>query len=136
MAITKTVLAKDNRKAIVRVTATGTNENVTIDIDSDLKLTNETITSSALKVAIQKIEYSCEAAKDITVVRNSVLVATVHPGAPKIETSIQDEGNQDIVVTFSGKGMILLHLSKMGGFNDPVETPEFGAYDDQTAVGS
>ena len=136
MAITKTVLAKDNRKAIVRVTATGTNENVTIDIDSDLKLTNETITTSALKVAIQKIEYSCEAAKDITVVRNSVLVATVHPGAPKIETSIQDEGNQDIVVTFSGKGMILLHLSKMGGFNDPVETPEFGAYDDQTAVGS
>ena len=136
MAITKTVLAKDNRKAIVRVTATGTNENVTIDIDSDLKLTNETITTSALKVAIQKIEYSCEAAKDITVVRNSVLVATVHPGAPKIETSIQDEGDQDIVVTFSGKGMILLHLSKMGGFNDPVETPEFGAYDDQTAVGS
>ena len=136
MAITKTVLAKDNRKAIVRVTATGSNENVTIDIDSDLKLTNETITSSALKVAIQKIEYSCEAAKDITVVRNSVLVATVHPGAPKIETSIQDEGDQDIVVTFSGKGMILLHLSKMGGFNDPVETPEFGAYDDQTAVGS
>ena len=136
MAITKTVLAKDNRKAIVRVTATGTNENVTIDIDSDLKLTNETITSSALKVAIQKIEYSCQAAQDITVVRNSVLVATVHPGAPKIETSIQDEGDQDIVVTFSGKGMILLHLSKMGGFNDPVETPEFGAYDDQTAVGS
>ena len=129
MAITKTVLAKDNRKAIVRVTATGSNENVTIDIDSDLKLTNETITSSALKVAIQKIEYSCEAAKDITVVRNSVLVATVAPGAPKIETSIQDEGAQDIVVTF-------LHLSKMGGFNDPVETPEFGAYDDQTAVGS
>ena len=136
MAITKTVLAKDNRKAIVRVTATGSNENVTIDIDSDLKLTNETITSSALKVAIQKIEYSCEAAKDITVVRNSVLVATVAPGAPKIETSIQDEGDQDIVVTFSGKGMILLHLSKMGGFNDPVETPEFGAYDDQTSVGS
>ena len=136
MAITKTVLAKDNRKAIVRVTATGSNENVTIDIDSDLKLTNETITSSALKVAIQKIEYSCEAAKDITVVRNSVLVATVAPGAPKIETSIQDEGDQDIVVTFSGKGMILLHLSKMGGFNDPVETPECGAYDDQTAVGS
>ena len=111
MAITKTVLAKDNRKAIVRVTATGSNENVTIDIDSDLKLTNETITSSALKVAIQKIEYSCEAAKDITVVRNSVLVATVAPGAPKIETSIQDEGDQDIVVTFSGKGMILRHLS-------------------------
>ena len=136
MAITKTVLAKDNRKAIVRVTATVTNENVTIDIDADLKLTNETITTSALKVAIQKIEYSCEAAKDITVVRNSVLVATVHPGAPKIETSIQDEGNQDIVVTFGGKGMILLHLSKMGGFNDPVETPEFGAYDDQDAVGS
>ena len=84
MAITKTVLAKDNRKAIVRVTATGSNENVTIDIDADLKLTNETITSSALKVAIQKIEYSCEAAKDITVVRNSVLVATVAPGAPKL----------------------------------------------------
>ena len=135
MAIVKTVLAKDNRKAIVRVTATSAG-NATIDIDSDLKLTNETITSSALKVAIQKIEYSCEAAKDITVVRNSVLVATVHPGAPKIETSIQDEGDQDIVVTFSGKGMIILHLSKMGGFNDPVETPEFGAYDDQTAVGS
>ena len=135
MAIVKTVLAKDNRKAIVRVTATSAG-NATIDIDSDLKLTNETITSSALKVAIQKIEYSCQAAQDITVVRNSVLVATVHPGAPKIETSIQDEGNSDIVVTFSGKGMILLHLSKMGGFNDPVETPEFGAYDDQTAVGS
>tara|TARA_A100001035_G_C27704608_1_gene464215 strand:- start:641 stop:1048 length:408 start_codon:yes stop_codon:yes gene_type:complete len=135
MAIVKTVLAKDNRKAIVRVTATSAG-NATIDIDADLKLTNETITSSALKVAIQKIEYSCQAAQDITVVRNSVLVATVHPGAPKIETSIQDEGDQDIVVTFSGKGMILLHLSKMGGFNDPVETPEFGAYDDQTAVGS
>lgn len=135
MAIVKTVLAKDNRKAIVRVTATSAG-NATIDIDSDLKLTNETISSSALKVAIQKIEYSCQAAQDITVVRNSVLVATVHPGAPKIETSIQDEGNSDIVVTFSGKGMILLHLSKMGGFNDPVETPEFGAYDDQTAVGS
>lgn len=135
MAIVKTVLAKDNRKAIVRVTATSAG-NATIDIDADLKLTNETITSSKLKVAIQKIEYSCQAAQDITVVRNSVLVATVHPGAPKIETSIQDEGDQDIVVTFSGKGMILLHLSKMGGFNDPVETPEFGAYDDQTAVGS
>ena len=135
MAIVKTVLAKDNRKAIVRVTATSAG-NATIDIDADLKLTNETITSSALKVAIQKIEYSCQAAQDITVVRNSVLVATVHPGAPKIETSIQDEGDQDIVVTFGGKGMILLHLSKMGGFNDPVETPEFGSYDDQTAVGS
>ena len=65
MAITKTVLAKDNRKAIVRVTATSAG-NGTIDIDADLKLTNETITTSALKVAIQKIEYSCQAAQDIT----------------------------------------------------------------------
>ena len=97
MAIVKTVLAKDNRKAIVRVTATSAG-NATIDIDADLKLTNETITSSALKVAIQKIEYSCQAAQDITVVRNSVLVATVAPGAPKIETSIQDEGDQDCLL--------------------------------------
>ena len=40
MAIVKTVLAKDNRKAIVRVTATSAG-NATIDIDADLKLTNE-----------------------------------------------------------------------------------------------
>ncbi len=135
MAIVKTVLAKDNRKAIVRVTATSAG-NGTIDIDADLKLTNETITSSALKVAISKIEHSCQAAQDITVVRNSVLVAHVAPGATKVETSLQDQGNQDIVVTFSGKGMVILHLSKMGGFNDPVETPQFGAYDNETAVGS
>ena len=34
MAIVKTVLAKDNRKAIVRVTATSAG-NATIDIDAD-----------------------------------------------------------------------------------------------------
>jgi len=135
MAIVKTVLAKDNRKAIVRVTATSAG-NATIDIDADLKLTNETITSGKLKVAIQKIESSIQHSHECTIVRNSVLSAALYPASQKIETSIQDEGSSDVVVTFSGKGMVILHLSKMGGFNDPVEDSIFGAHDDPAAVGS
>ena len=47
------------------------------------------------------------------------------------------QNTSDIVVTIAGaEAQLYLTLRKIGGYASKVETAVYGAYDDQTAVGS
>jgi hypothetical protein len=135
MAATKTVTKKTNKDAIVRIVATAANDTSTIDLQTDLKLTNETL-GAAQKVYISAAYFSTAA--NVSLTRNSVVVANYFGGGDHIDAEwvLTDQETHDIVVTFGGAGMILLHLKKIDGYNDPIETAAFGIYDDETVVGS
>ena len=135
MAATKTVTKKTNKDAIVRIVATTANDTATIDLQTDLKLTNETL-GAAQKVYVSAAFFST--ASNVSLTRNSVVVANYFGNGNIIDSEwvLTDQETHDIVVTFGGAGTLMLHLKKVDGYNDPIETAAFGIYDDETVVGS
>lgn len=135
MAATKTVLKNTALDAIVRVVATAANDTSTIDLQTDLKMTNETL-GDTQTVYIVGMKYSTGG--NVLVVRNSVTQYNVFGDGDVIDAEwvSKDQATDDIVLTFSAAGTIILHLKKVNGYNNPVETAIFGAHDDETAVGS
>ena len=80
----------------------------------------------------------------ITITRNSVNILTLN-GADAGDLDFSAgygfvdniENTSDVVVTVAGaEAQVYLTLRKVGGYATKVETAVFGAYDDQTAVGS
>lgn len=138
MAAVKTVLKKTTNKVIVRVTATTAADSATIDLQTDCKLTNETLVAGADSqlVNISKVFWST--GTDVKLERNEVLVSHFFGGGVVDESDwvIADQQSKDIVITFSGPGTIMLLLSKVAGFNTPIEDAQFGGGDNPTAVGS
>lgn len=135
MAVTKTVLKNTAYDAIVRVVATAANDTSTITLNSDLKMADETLGASQV-VYISAAKYS--SASNVTVARNSVTQYAFFGDGQILDAEWVSKENptNDIVVTFGGAGMVILHLKKVSGYNNPVETAIYGAHDDQTAVGS
>ena len=135
MAATKTVLKNTAYDAIVRIVATAASDTSTIDLQTDLKMANETI-GATQTVYISGIAGSSSAS---TVVARNAVTQYVLDGNGQLleaEWASKDQATSDIDVTFGAAGMVLLHLKKVNGYNNPVETPTFGAYDNETAVGS
>jgi hypothetical protein len=135
MAATKTVIKKTNKDAIIRIVATANSDTSTIDLQTDLKLTNETLGANQ-KVYVTAAFFST--ASNVSLTRNSVVVANYFGGGDHIDSEwvLTDQETHDIVVTFGGAGMILLHLKKIDGYNDPIETEAFGIKDNPAVVGS
>jgi hypothetical protein len=116
MAITKSVIKLTHQEAYVKViNDTAGPASVTIDLDVDLKKTNETI-SGALDVRLSTVEYAVAAASKI--VRNAVNVLQLpaqHGTFEHLTCNDATQSGQDLVVTMD-QGTVVIRLLKVSGF--------------------
>lgn len=137
MAAVKTVLKKTTNKVVIRVIATTSEDTATIDLQTDCKMPNETL-SGTQRVNIIYSQWS--SATNIKLQRGDPVITVANyfgTGVNEIpQFSIVDQNDQDIVVTFGGAGMLMVELTKVDGFNTPIEDASFGGGDDPTVVGS
>jgi hypothetical protein len=142
MAVTKTVLKNTNQESVVKVA--GTAAAATIDISVDLLASTQALDGATQTVNIIGLVWTGATDGIITITRNSVVITTLQANAAGMlyfdgQSMIPDtiQNTSDIVVTISGaQAECWIRLRKVGGFASKVETAVFGAYDDQTAVGS
>lgn len=136
MSAVKSVLKKTTNKVVVRLIATSPNDTATIDLQTDCKMPNETL-SGTQRVNIIYSQWST--GTDIKVERGDPAITVARyfgTGTNEIpQFSIVDQNDGDIVVTFAGPGMLMLELTKVEGFNTPIEDASFGGGDDPTKVG-
>lgn len=135
MAATKTVTKLTTTDAIVRIVATAAADTSTIDLSTDLKMTNETLATDQSVYVTAVLTSTNDSVK---LVRNAVTVADLYGSNQFLEAewALVDQSTHDIVVTFAGPGTIIMHLKKVAGYNTPFETASFGSYDNPNAVGS
>jgi hypothetical protein len=142
MAVRKTILKNTNQEAIVKIA--GTAAAATIDISADILAATQALAGDTQTVNIVGAKWHGLSGSTITVTRNSVNILTLPGDAPHdidmaagsgfVDT---EENTSDIVVTIAGaEAQCYLILRKVGGYATKVETAVYGAYDDQTAVGS
>ena len=138
MAAVKTVLKKTTNKVIVRITATTANDTATIDLQTDCKMTNETLVAGADSQVVNIADMFWTTSSSVKIERNTALIADLHGGGQAMEAEwvLADQASKDIVVTFAGAGTLILVLTKVSGFNTPIEDAQFGGGDDATAVGA
>ena len=138
MAVTKTVLKNTNQETIIKVA--GTAASSTIDLQTDCLATTQALSGATHTANIVACKWCGLNNSTITVTRNSVNILTLN-GADAGDLDFSAgygfvdniENTSDVVVTVAGAD---LTLRKVGGYATKVETAVFGAYDDQTAVGS
>lgn len=122
MAARKVIQKLTHNEANVKVT-NATADNVTITLNTDLKLSSETLGTP--KVNIDKIFWSVSpvAGASITITRDSVAIATLY-GSGELNLNANgmtdDEKNvNDILVTIAGTGgSVYLKLKKVEGYGD------------------
>lgn len=143
MPVTKTILKNTNNETIVKIA--GTAASSTIDLQTDcLASSTQALSGATQTVNIVGFQFTGLASSTITIARNSVNIITVAAeGHDSIEFAAGNgfsdtiENTSDIVVTIAGaEAQLYLTLRKVGGYATKVETAVFGAYDDQTVVGS
>lgn len=142
MAVTKTVLKLAERDAVVKVA--GGAGTATIDLQTDLKKTNEVVAGATQRVSIAGVQWTGTADAVITIARNSTTILTLNCGAAGAlemngQTMIPDsiEDDKDIVVTVTGTaGELYIRLKKNYGYTSGSETSVYGQYDDPAVVGS
>ena len=141
MAVTKTVLKLTEKDAVVKVA--GGAGSATIDLQADLKKSNEELASTQ-QVSISGVQWTGTTDGLITIARNGVTIMTLNCGASgqlemQGQSMIPDniQGDKDIVVTATGTATeVWVRLKKVSGYITGVETGEFGQYDDPTEVGA
>ena len=142
MAVRKTILKNTNQETIIKIA--GTAAAATIDLDVDLLASTQAVSGGTQTVNIVGAKWHGLSGSTITVTRNSVNILTLPGDAPHdIDMAAgsgfvdSEENTSDIVVTIAGaEAQCYLILRKVGGYATKVETAVYGAYDDQTAVGS
>lgn len=135
MAATKTILKLTTTDAIVRIVATQASDEATIDLSTDLKMTNETLAENQT-VYVTSICH--QTGTNLKLTRNSKTVGQYFSRGTidSADFVLTDEATHDITATFAGEGMVILRLRKVSGYNTPFEPATFGAYDNPTQVGS
>lgn len=142
MAVTKTILKNTNQETIIKVS--GTAAAATINLATDLLAATQALSGDTQTVNIAAVQWVGLSGAAITVTRNSINVLTLPGGgADYLEFAAgsgfveSTENTSDITVTIAGaEAQCYIVLRKAGGFATKVETAVFGAYDDQTQVGS
>lgn len=142
MAIVKTVLKLSERDAVVKVA--GSAGTSTIDLQTDLKRTNEFVAGQTQRVSIAGVQWSGTPDAVVSVVRNGVTILTLNCATPNsfemngthmIPDTIQED--QDIAVTITGtQGECYLRLKKTNGYTSGSEPSIYGQYDDPTRIGA
>ena len=142
MAVRKVILKNTNQEAVVKVA--GTAGNTTIDLSTDLVAGTQVASGDTQTVNIVGIRWVGLSGSSVTVTRNSVNILTLPGDAPNglgmaegIGYVDTEQNTQDISVAIAGaEAQCYITLRKIGGYATKVETPEYGAYDDETRVGA
>ena len=141
MALNVTYLKKTTNEVIVKLQ--GASDNSTIAFADLVGSRDELTAGGTPKANIVGIVATGLLNSQVTITRNSVIVASVSPQyginlnlkAEGISDSIQND--QTINVAISGAAaQVYLTLRKVDGYSPTSETAQFGAYDDETVVGS
>ena len=143
MAVTKTILKLTERDAVVKVA--GTAGSATIDLQTDLKRSNEVLAEGKTqKVSIFGVQWTGTTDAVVSVVRNSVVIMTLNCGAAgalemtgqmMVPDNVEEASDIDIIVTGT-QAEVWLRLRKEDGYQSMIETSEFSQYDNVNAVGS
>ena len=142
MAVIKTILKNTNQETVIKVS--GTAGVATINLATDLLAATQALAGGVQTVNIATVQWVGLSAATITITRNAVNVLTLPgggadylefaEGAGFVEST---ENTSNISVTIAGaEAQCYLVLRKVSGYATKVETAVFGAYDDQTQVGS
>jgi hypothetical protein len=142
MAVTKTILKNTNQETIIKIA--GTAASATIDLQTDCLAATQALAGSTQTVNIVGFQFTGLASSTITITRGATNITTVSAeGHDSVEFAAGNGfadtiGNtDDIVVAIGGaEAQVYLTLRKVGGYATKVETAVYGAYDDQTQVGS
>jgi hypothetical protein len=142
MAVTKTILKNTNQESVVKIA--GTAAASTIDLSVDLLAGSQALDGATQRVNVAGVQWVGLPNSTITITRNSVNILTLPGGgADYMEFAAGSgfvdniENASDITVTIAGaEAQCYLVLRKVSGYATKVETAVFGAYDDQTQVGS
>jgi hypothetical protein len=142
MAVTKTILKNTNQESVVKIA--GTAAATTIDLSVDLLAAAQSLDGATQRVNIAGVQWVGLANATITITRNSVNILTLPGGgADYVEFAAGSgfvdsiENDSDIVVTIAGaEAQCYLILRKVSGYASKVETAVYGAYDNESAVGS
>ena len=141
MAVTKTILKKTHQEAVVKVA--GTADSATIDLAADLLPSGQALDGETQTVNITAVTWTGATGSLINISRGGANVLTL-AGEAAAEFQFNESGfvdsvdnTGDITVTISGaEAQVYVILRKVGGYATKIETATFGAYDDETAVGS
>jgi hypothetical protein len=142
MAVAKTILKNTNQESVVKVA--GTAAAATIDLSVDLLAGTQALDGDTQRVNIIGVQWAGLNNSTITITRNSVNILTLN-GADAGDLEFGTgygfvdniENASDIVVTIAGaEAQCYLTLRKASGYASKVETAVYGAYDNESAVGS
>jgi hypothetical protein len=143
MAMTFTTVKNTNQETVIHFTSSAA-ESGTITLNTLTASTQALTVGGTPTVNIVKFSVMGELASKITINRNSKIVIACAPeNAPYMEANawgipITNDNTSDIVITNASAKDVsgFLVLRKVAGWSTKVETAVYGAYDDQTAVGS
>lgn len=143
MAVTKTILKLTERDAVVKVA--GTAGSATIDLQTDLKRSNEVLAEGKTqKVSIFGVQWTGTVDAVVSIVRNGVTIMTLNCGAAgalemtgqmMVPDNVEEASDLEVTVTGT-RAEVWLRLRKEDGYQSMIETSEFGQYDNVNAVGS
>jgi len=142
MAVTKTILKNTNNETVIKIA--GTADGATIDLQTDCLASTQALDGATQTVNIVGVQWVGLPNAAITITRNSVNILTLPGGgADYMEFSAGSgyvdtiNNTYDIVVNIAGaEAQCYLILRKVGGYASKVETAQFGAYDNESVVGS
>lgn len=142
MAVTKTILKNTNQESIVKVA--GTSGSVTVTLGTDLVASTQVAVGDTQNVSIIGVQWAGLNNSTITITRNSVNILTVNAadsGDLEFGTGYgfvdNIESTKDIIVTIAGaEAQCYITLRKTSGYATKVETAVYGAYDNESVVGS
>lgn len=142
MAVTKTILKNTNNETVIKIA--GTAAGATIDLQTDCLASTQALDGATQTVNIAGCQWVGLDGASITITRNSANILTLPGGGSDTLEFAAGNGyvdnvnnTYDIVVNIAGaEAQCYLTLRKVGGYATKVETAVYGAYDDQTAVGS
>lgn len=141
MAVTKTILKLTERDAVVKVA--GGAGSATVDLQTDLKRTNEVLGTSQL-VPITGVQWTGSVDAVVTIARNGVTIMTLNCAAlgqleMQGQMMVPDtiEQDKDITITVTGAAAeVWIRLKKTSGYTSGVETSVYGQYDNPAVVGA
>ena len=131
MAARKVIVKLNHVEALVKcVNDVDGAASLTIGLATDLKKANEDLSGAPIRVGISTIDMTCADLKEISIVRNSVVIINLFENTTTLPFSYgadQEEAASDIVVNFTGKGTIYIRLLKESGFIPKIR-PEQGVW--------
>lgn len=135
MAATVTITKITNVDASIRIINPSGTGQATIAL-ADLALASET-PAATLEVMIDRVFGTVATDSTITVTRNSevqlLAVTSIDPDSDVIREN-NTQKTHDIVVDFTGAGMLLMRLKKVSGYANHYQPEKFSIYDDESTA--